>query len=404
MSRSLARLSPFVILLALGADSSSLVAQRQEVSARRPPRAPVNDAGDAQLRRLRSMIDSLARTFDDQGLSAVERDQVGEELDRHMNEFMALAARQAEAQGALRRTRSELEVGMDRLMMPNRSGALVEELARARMAREATPRGWIGIEVTGPNTGPRLSQGQMLLRYLSYPQIASVDPSSPAQRAGILPLDTLLAYNGRDVRDEDIPVTKLLVPNARLMVRIRRDGRVRELPVVVDTVPTRIRFRSDDRIRYVQVPMSLDGLPDLPPFPRPPQPAPAPRSVMIVRRPDRPARPPAPMSPPMTVAARLAHSFASGGVAGADMVTVTEGLGKSLGLRSGVLVTTVPVGSPASESGLRDGDVILRANGEEVRTLGQLRDIVARAADRGERAVAVEYQREKRRRQAALRW
>jgi len=69
-----------------------------------------------------------------------------------------------------------------------------------------------------------------------------------------------------------------------------------------------------------------------------------------------------------------------------------------------VLVTNAPVGSPAYQSGLRDGDVITRAGGEALRTVNDLRRQVASAADNGERSLALELVRGKRTRKGTLRW
>jgi S1-C subfamily serine protease len=96
--------------------------------------------------------------------------------------------------------------------------------------------------------------------------------------------------------------------------------------------------------------------------------------------------------------------LATTGVAGAQLVTVSEGLERSLGLRSGVLVTSVPVGSPAGESGLREGDVIVRVDAQPVRTVLQVRQLVARAAEDGAGAVDLEVIRARQRRTITLRW
>jgi hypothetical protein len=63
----------------------------------------------------------------------------------------------------------------------------------------AVPKGWIGINAQGPKTelwGPN----NHFLQYLDYPAIVAVDPDSPAQRAGIVPGDVLIGYDGVDVR------------------------------------------------------------------------------------------------------------------------------------------------------------------------------------------------------------
>ena len=86
------------------------------------------------------------------------------------------------------------------------------------------------------------------------------------------------------------------------------------------------------------------------------------------------------------------------------MVTVSETMKRSLGLPAGVLVTTVPVGSPAGESGLEEGDVILQAGSQPVRTVFEMRAMVQRAAEEGERSIVLELRRGKDRRTVTLRW
>ena len=108
--------------------------------------------------------------------------------------------------------------------------------------------------------------------------------------------------------------------------------------------------------------------------------------------------------PSTPVVAPLPPVFTLSGVAGAQVVTLSEPMKRSLGLPSGVLVTTVPVGSPAAESGLEEGDVILRVGQEAVATVRDLRELVARAAVEGERSVTLELRRGKDRRTLTLRW
>jgi serine protease Do len=366
--------SPLVaaaLTLAAGVAPRTLSAQREQVTARRAgTELPV-----AQLQRLQATVDSLVRLFEGAELSPGERLRIGREIDAMVSQLEGRRMRAArEAYGnLLPRDDHELEP-----LFP----------------RPVVARGWIGIVVSGAPTVLRLERDETMLRYLTYPEIVSVDPSSPAQRAGLAPGDTLLAYDGRDVRAAEISMTRLLRPRATVRVRVRRDGRVRELPVVVAEAPTRIRLRRSDELRDAQEPWSLRDGPVVAPFPDAP---PMPRGPMAP--PARVGGAPMPVMAPLPPAFELAN-----GIAGAQLVTVSEGLGRTLGLRSGVLVTSVPVGSPAGESGLREGDVIVRAGSQAVRSVLQLRQLVARAADEGARGVPLDVIREKQRRTITLRW
>jgi S1-C subfamily serine protease len=112
------------------------------------------------------------------------------------------------------------------------------------------------------------------------------------------------------------------------------------------------------------------------------------------------------MPPPAIAAMRflLPLGFPTDGVAGARLAGVTEGLARATGVKHGVLVLTAAPGSPAAESGLVDGDVIVKAGGQEVRTVAQLRDLVGAAVDRGERSVRLECVRDRQGRTVLLRW
>jgi serine protease Do len=367
----------FAVALTLAGAAAPLSAQRTEVTARRA--AGDNDA--LQINELRQSVDSLVRVFEAGEISAAERVRVGREID----ELVArLRARRASA------ARAGADGPVVSPLLP-RDGSDLDVL----VPRPAMARGWIGFVVSGAPTVLRLQRDETMLRYLTYPEIVSVDPSSPAQRAGLEPGDTLVAYDGRDVRDSEISMTRLLRPKATVRVRVRRDGRVRELPVVVAEAPARIRTRRNDEMRDAQQSWTTFGPPVIAPMPGFPPP---PRSARATT-PSSPMLPRTPMTPLPPV-----FELAASGVAGAQLVTVSEGLERSLGLRSGVLVTSVPVGSPAGESGLREGDVIVRVDSQPVRTVLQVRQLVARAAEDGARAVDLAVIRAKQRRTITLRW
>ena len=96
--------------------------------------------------------------------------------------------------------------------------------------------------------------------------------------------------------------------------------------------------------------------------------------------------------------------FTISGVAGAQLAGVSPAMQRSLGLPAGVLVTQVPHGSPADESGLEEGDVILRVGQQTVTTVRELRELVKRAAEDCEPAVMLDLRRGKARRTLSLRW
>jgi len=383
MSRST---SPLLVSvgLALAASASPLVAQRSETAAR-TLRVSSSDSSMARMRRLERSIDSLVRVFREDELTAEQRSRLRQQIDERFSQFVALrmAASPRPSEGNMFTRRApdvefETRFGQERPMV-------------SRLGPGAMVAGWIGIVVSGAPTQIRIEDNEMFLRYLIYPEIASVDPSSPAQRAGLTPGDTLMAYNGHDVRAEEISMTHLLVPKATVKVRVRRDGKVKELPLVVAEAPERIQTRR----LYEQ----REGPTWVATVPMPPRvPGTLPPSRVFTPAPSRALVGAAP------VVAPLPPVFNFSGIAGAQVVTVSETMQRSTALPAGVLVTTVPVGSPAAESGLEEGDVITRVGQQPITTVRELRELVARAADEGERAVTIELRRGKDRRTLTLRW
>lgn len=376
--------------VALAAGAAPLAAQqRVEGTTRSAARARSESAAERQLRTLQRRADSLAWVYNEADeLSVAERRRVGEMLDRTVEQIETLSARlgmmdDADAPGTVRVRLAPTTGSQSQIFMRK---ALTE-------AKGVMPRGWIGIVVSGPAREPRVENGDLIVRYLAHPAIVSVEPSSPAERAGLLRNDTLVAYDGMDVRDTDIAITRLLEPNKQVMVRVRRDGQTLDVPVRIANAPSRISLRRE---------MSVEIAPSAVPLPS----VAFPRASMAPMPPTAASMPAlAPAAPMPTPMPRVLFGFGSvSGVAGAQLVPITEGLGRTLGVRNGVLVTNAPVGSPAYRSGLRDGDVIVRASGALVRSVAELRERVAAAANNGEHAVAVEFVRGKRARKGNLRW
>ena len=232
--------------------------------------------------------------------------------------------------------------------------ALAEgQLARVRAA--FAPTGWLGFVTQGPSQQTFDRAGQHVT-YFAYPQIISVDPNSPAERAGIAPGDTLLAYNGLDVVNREFNVTELLRPERKVSITVRRDGENKEYAVRVARGPQRIVMRRQDLDAGFPRELRVEA-PDMPDAP--------------VRVP-MPAMPRTPVPPGMIV---LSPSFGNV-MFGASLSAVSAAMAKALNLKVGVLANEVPEDSPAWREGLRPGDVIVSVEGAPVRSVNEFRDRV----------------------------
>jgi len=398
MSRSAAHALLFLtVTLALAAGAVPLTAQRSEAPVRRTVRVTVSDSSERQLRRMARTIDSLVRAFEAGDLSAAERFRIGRTIDELTSQFNVQRMQLDGPSTAVKIDGPYIA----RAPLPPGGPNSWTDVTRS-FSTSTTPamaRGWIGIVVSGAPREMHTEGNELMMRFLSYPEVVSVDPSSPAQRAGLAPGDTLLAYDGQDVRGADISMTKLLRPNAKITVRVRRDGRVRELPVLVAEAPSRIMMRRGEEIRGAGQSWVFTTPPDAP------NPVLAPAAPAVPRTP-LPTLPPAFAARPAPVIMPLPRpfEFSPSGVAGAQLVTISDGLKRSLGLQSGVLVTMVPVGTPADVSGLKEGDVIIRVERQPVQSVVQVWEIVTRAAEDGARDVDLDLIRAKQARAIKLRW
>lgn len=402
-------LASLAVLIAAGAMPLA-AQQRIEVMRTRSTRAESADSTERQLRKLQRQLDSLTRVYNDHDeLTMAERKNVEAELGHTVNRLEELSARMNVARDKMMRAGEQFRIQLAPRMAERAAASMSRALMQVREVEQARPRGWIGLVVQGPGLTPRVEDGELLVRYFAYPRVVSVDPSSPAQRAGLVPNDTLLAYDGVDVSENEISFTRLLRPNARVNIRIRREGKVREVPVTVAAAPSRIVQRRDEETR-ARAPWTGGSMTEAPSFPPSPMRAPSAdaRLRMTMRSATSPIAPAPPAAPPQPVPfmrSMVAVGFPSGnGVAGAQLSTISEGLGKALGVGSGVLVTSAPVGSPAYESGLVDGDVISKVGGQDVRRVTEVRDLVALAAENGDHAVELELVRQKRPMKLMLKW
>jgi hypothetical protein len=228
------------------------------------------------------------------------------------------------------------------------------------------PAGWLGVAITGEYL-PRFSREGPGQWYCSDPVVESVVVGGPADRAGLARGDTLLTMNGQEMRGREVRFEPLLRPGTTITFRTRRGGKVREVPVVVEKRPpsavasgplttgTGFSFSSDSGAAMMAfgegVARGARG------------------GVTVSVYPDAGD---ANGREGDTRPARWSSDGTATFIGGARFARLSPDLADALGVASGVLVSTVGVGSPAADAGLREGDVIFAVNGSTVTTPLQL--------------------------------
>jgi len=254
---------------------------------------------------------------------------------------------------------------------------------------ETQPAGWMGISYSGSRKIEHSKKGLFIYHY-DYPVVESVEPASPAERAGLMAGDTIIAYDGKDVRKRTISLDRQLRPGARVRVRVRRAGETLDVPVAIERRP--VSFRS-----FVQL------APDVPTQPRPEMVRERTRARLAPVAPPLPMEPELPPIPPSTAPSVTAvFTGGSPAVAGAEVARLNPELRELFGVPSGVLVLSVAPGSPAAASGLRAGDVILRVNEQAVASPQALGRAVRECANT--RTARLDLVRKKKAREVVLKW
>jgi serine protease Do len=277
---------------------------------------------------------------------------------------------------------------------------------QAAVVAKIVPTGWIGIHYVG-DIETWTKGREQFVRHNGYPMIASVEPGSPADRAGIQAGDTILAYDNDDVNGRIISLTKMLRPGKRISVKVRRARETKEIPVTVGRktvyasdmalIPPAERFDIErmvlDAQRQAQGTAASDRI------------RVTTRSPSVVIVPD-PASSPA-YPPPVVVATPPVPAVAVFGgrtsaLAGAELVRVTEQLGEVFGVSRGVLVLQVGPDTPAARAGLRGGDVITRVDDNDVIVPIQIQRALQRASE--DRLVKLTVVRKKKEMTVPLKW
>jgi C-terminal processing protease CtpA/Prc len=318
-----------------------------------------------------------------------------------------LQARASQALDALRSgqeteaNRSQVEAATRQLREQIDQATRRSQTLRTQLAslcdRNSKPQGYMGITFSATMSADAGASGGEVFRFSENPTVETVEPGSPAERAGVTKGDEILLIDGQSVVGRDIVFTQLLRPGTRLPLRVRRDGDTRDVVLVIKQRPpsldsgcpfldARIMAAFGDPISIGRLPFS-GAIVRSAPFPPgvPPVPAPRPRAARapepatpvvvgangvttVMPAPLVPGVPPVPApnafetAPPdqrnVFVFSRMSAPMV---IAGATIVRTNADLRETFGVKSGVLVLDVARGTPAYSSGLKGGDVIISA-------------------------------------------
>ncbi len=271
--------------------------------------------------------------------------------------------------------------------LPPAPPATPPAVAVARSA--ASPQAWVGVTLETLRSNDRRTV-----------RVGQVFPGSPADQAGVQRGDTLVRINGRAAEPGGIAALRLK-PGETVRLRVRRQGRERNVAVVASARPVRTVTLEDGRrvvaldfdsatvTRIVRSQVeAADSLhrrmrvllaDSLGPRLRALEGERLPELRQQLQRLD------SAMARTFPAVEQLAYDLGRRSIAGAEFSELNPELADYFqGVREGVLVLRVAPETPAARAGLQAGDVVTRAAGEAVRNTTELRRIVARAGRDGE--------------------
>ncbi|MEO8193693.1 MAG: PDZ domain-containing protein [Gemmatimonadales bacterium] len=261
--------------------------------------------------------------------------------------------------------------------------AVLLALAPGAAHAQGQSKGWIGVVIT---TGIGQTDASGAMVFGDYPTIESIEPGSPAEKAGLQSGDILISINSQDFRKNPIPMSSLLVPGQKIIFRYRRNDVAKSSALVVAERPAGTSPR---------ISLQIIG------------PAPSPgaaRRAQTEASLNRRVTTGTVMLPPLVSIAPI--TFGNGtpsiGIAGAELTQLNDGLREVLRVKGdGLFVINVTNGTPAGEAGLRSGDVIVRADRELLQNPGELIRMMHAATNN---ALILEILRKQKAQTIKLRW
>ncbi len=294
-------------------------------------------------------------------------------------------------------TRRRLE---EQLALHARDGFAIMSAIQARCIEERVPRpaGYLGLNLTNVWA----MEGERA-RGLGT-TVTSVEPGSPAERAGVQRDDKVLSLAGLDARERTPDVSGLLVPGRSMVVRIERGGVMRDVTIAVAKRPEGFG-ESCGEFERALIPMRIPG----PGRIIVSEPGTGAGRVLVETREPEPRRDPArEMGREQGEEMRFfifgpgaENKTSVGFFAGAEFRTLDADWGEVLGVKQGVIVNEVASGSVCAQAGLKGGDVVTAVGRTPVASPAMLVQMLG-AMDGTEATLSVVRGREKK--TIRLRW
>jgi membrane-associated protease RseP (regulator of RpoE activity) len=229
--------------------------------------------------------------------------------------------------------------------------------------------GYLGIQTEEVNNTNLSKYG---LREVRGVAIEKVVEGSPADKAGLQDGDVIVRLNNEEITSVR-KLTRMLgeiSPDHQVRLTVVRSGAERDITATLGKRPTP---RFENGAFSMNLPRS--PLPPSAEFPRLPRVERMPRGESLPGAPDQP----------------LVWRMGSGRRIGVGVTTLTKQLGEHFGVASGVMINEVRADSPAAKAGLKAGDIIVEADGREVKNEG---DLILAIAEKKEGDVTLTFVRD----------
>lgn len=243
----------------------------------------------------------------------------------------------------------------EQLQRVTREAFTMMSLIESRCIRERSgaPSGYIGVSFT---TEVQVQDRQVTMQ---RSVVTSVEPGSPAQRAGIQRGDRLLAIAGRELSGGLPDLSDVLEPGRRVTVRFERSAVVQDVTLTVTPRPESFESSCPQFVRAL-APLRMGSVGRVWMTDTTDANGNRFEFVMVPEPPTTPRAATAPSAPAQVMAFTTGARISYFG--GAQFRVLDDDWRNVLGIREnvqGVLVNDVASGSAAAQSGLKVGDVIL---------------------------------------------